>query len=257
MHTEHLEPAERDPKALRRTAFILVSIMLLGGVIILLGYQKWSKKKEKDDRPAIVYRITKERDLRVIRQDGKLGNLYDLRGSVIAINTISKDQPERAKLSAEIMQHLAEKYAGNTDFHLVTLVIEPIAPEQAIPTLQQLADQLGTRMPQWWLGTNESETLTKFIKNELKTNIFPSFDGTAWDFDTSITLIDKNGHIRRATVPQKRGGPPYISTFDFDQAAGWDARGVKTGTDLSNVQQLEALLTRTIDTLLNEPRKDG
>ena len=54
-------------------------------------------------------------------------------------------------------------------------------------------------------------------------------------------------------VPQKRGGPPFIATFDFDQAAEWDAAGKKTGTERSNQAELEALLETTINTLLAEP----
>ena len=73
----------------------------------------------------------------------------------------------------------------------------------------------------------------KFIKNELKATDFPHESNGKWIYDSSIVLIDKNGHIRRAVMPQKRGGAPYIAPFDFEQAAGWDAKGVKTGTELN------------------------
>ena len=93
------------------------------------------------------------------------------------------------------------------------------------------------KLPQWWLGGNEPKTLHKFIKNELKTNIYPNEADGKWLYDSSIVLIDKNGHIRRAVVPQKQGGPPFIATFDFEQAAAWDAKGAKTGTDRTNVER--------------------
>jgi hypothetical protein len=38
-------------------------------------------------------------------------------------------------------------------------------------------------------------------------------------------------------------------------SAGWDAKGVKTGTDRTNVEELEQLLIKTIDELLAEPVK--
>ena len=47
-----------------------------------------------------------------------------------------------------------------------------------------------------------------------------------------------------------------IATFDFEQAAAWDAKGAKTGTEHSNVEQLEILLNHTIDKLLAEPFKN-
>ena len=43
-----------------------------------------------------------------------------------------------------------------------------------------------------------------------------------------------------------------MATFDFEQAAKWDSEGKKTGTSLSNVQELESLLEKTIRTLLAE-----
>ena len=111
------------------------------------------------------------------------------------------------------------------------------------------------KLPQWWVGGNEAATLHKFIKNELKATLYPNESKGKWEYDSSIVLIDKNGHIRRAVVPQKRGGPPFIATFDFEQAAAWDAKGAKTGTEHSNVGQLEILLNQTIDKLLAEPFK--
>ncbi len=75
-------------------------------------------------------------------------------------------------------------------------------------------------------------------------------------FDTSIVLIDRNGHLRRAVVPQKQGGPPYIATIDFDQAANWDAENKLTNTGRSNEVELELLLEKAIDTLLAEPFKN-
>jgi len=44
-----------------------------------------------------------------------------------------------------------------------------------------------------------------------------------------------------------------IAAFDFDQAAKWDLEGKLTGTELDNRQQLELLMTQTIDKLLEEP----
>lgn len=248
-----LEPAERDPKQLRRTAWVLVVVMLLGGTLIFTAYNKWASEKYKDDRPAVIYRITKERDLRMIRQDGTQADLADLRGKVIALNIISLKHPETARRGFEVMRRLLETYAGNADVQLVTLVIDPIPSEETAATLAKAADALSIKLPQWWLGTNDKPTLDRFIKNELKTSVFPVEENGKWTFDTSVILIDRNGHIRRAVVPQKRGGQPYIANFDFDQAAGWDAKGVKTGTSNNNVEELEKLLHGTIDLLLAEP----
>ena len=250
-----LEPAIRDPKKLRNTAFVLVGIMLLGGWLIMLSYEQWSKSQARDDRPAVVYRITPERDLRMLRQDGKTADLVNLRGSVIAVNVMSLRDPQAAELSMAVMQRLAKSRAGDANFSLVSLIIDPQPSEKLLSTLAETASTHGMALPQWWCGSNEPKTLHKFIKNELKASIYPNELKGKWEYDSSIVLIDKNGHIRRAVVPQKRGGPPYIATFDFEQAAGWDADKITTKTEHSNVEQLEILLNETIDKLLAEEFK--
>lgn len=249
------EPAIRDPKKLRNTALILVGIMVLGGVFILKAYESWSRGQSKDDRPAIIYRITPERDLRMLRQDGKIVNLVDLRGSVVAINVTSLRDPQAAALSTAVMKRLAAGRADTQHFNLITLVVDPLPAEELLPSLTKLATENAIRLPQWWIGGNEPKTLHKFIKNELKTNVYPNEADGKWLYDSAIVLIDKNGHIRRGVVPQKVGGPPFVATFDFEQAAEWDAKGAKTGTANNNAGELEILLNHTIDKLLAEPFK--
>lgn len=247
-----LEPAIRDPKKLRNTAFVLVAIMIFGGFFVLKAYDRWAASKADDDRPAITHRIKKERDLRMLRQDGQMADLADLRGNVVALNVISLRDPEAAELSTGVMKRLAESRAGTEDFRLVSLVIDPLSDEKLIPTLAAAAASHAMELPQWWLGSNEPSTLHKFIKNELKAHTYPNEKAGEWDFDTSVVLIDRDGHIRRAVVPQKQGGPPYIATFDFQQVAAWDEKGAKTGTERNNQQELEFLLNQTLDKLLAE-----
>ncbi len=248
-----LEPAIRDPKKLRNTAWVLVGIIILGGWLVLKAYDRWSLQQAGDDRPAIIYRITPERDLRMLRQDGKIMDLVSLRGNVIAVNVMSLRDPQAAELSMAVMKRLAESRSGTKEFNLVSLVVDPFPSDKLSADLAESSAANGMMLPQWWLGGNEPKTLHKFIKNELKSNIYPNEANGKWLYDSSIVLIDKNGHIRRAVVPQKQGGPPFIATFDFEQAAAWDAKRAKTGTAHTNLEELEILLNKTIDKLLAEP----
>jgi len=250
-----LEPAIRDPKKLRRTAWILVVVMIVGGALVLKAYENWASQQATDDRPAIVHRIQKERDLRLLRQDGRTAELFDLRSRVFALNVMSLRDPEAATRSMAVMKRLAEQRASKKDFHLVTLVIDPTPADQLHETLAKAADSHGMKLPQWWIGSNEPNTLHKFIKNELKASVFPNEKDGKWQYDPAIVLIDRNGHIRRAVVPKTLNGKPIkpeVVGFDFDQAAQWDADGLKSGTDLSNEAALEILLAKTIDALLAE-----
>ncbi|HSP42853.1 MAG TPA: hypothetical protein VLO11_08285 [Luteolibacter sp.] len=248
-----LEPAVRDPRKLRRTAWILVGIMVLGGTLVYTAYEKWAARQTTDTRPNFLYQIRKQHDLRVLRQDGKTVDLFDPRGGVWMAHAMALSQPETSRLSMEVMKRVAEKHAGNEDLKLVSLVVDAPAPETVATTLAARAEEMEMKLPQWWLCATDPATTHKFIKNQLKAAIFPHQENGQWNYDTSIILIDRGGHIRRAVVPSRKGGAPYIAGFDFDQAAKWDEEGTLTGTERSNVEELERLLNATIDTLLEEP----
>ncbi len=246
------EPAVRDPRKLRRTAWVLVAIMLAGGVLVFMAYEKWSRQQAMDDRPAVIHRILKERDLRLVRQDGKTADLFELRGQVWVVNVMSLKTPQSSQRSLAVMKRLAEKFSATPDFNLVSLAVEPMPAADIVSTLAQAAETHAMKLPQWWLGGNQPATLHTFIKNELKADVFPHAAGGEWIFDSSIVLIDRNGHLRRAVVPRTSGQAATI-TFNFDLAAKWDAQGLKSGSPRSNEAEMETLLAKTIDKLLAEP----
>ncbi|QTN31780.1 hypothetical protein HZ994_05380 [Akkermansiaceae bacterium] len=249
--TDHtLEPVTPDPKKLRRTAWILVAIMVVGGFLILRAYNKRAQEGQSDDRPSFVTQISRTKDLSFMRQDGKLTDLLSLKGKVIAVQCLPQSQPD--EMTSGVMRRLSERYAEEPDFALVTLMLDPGKPADLKAELGKLAGELGAELPRWSVGTNDRRTLHKFVKNEFKANMLPHEKGGEWVYDGSLVLIDRNRHVRRAVIPQKRGGAAFVATFDFGQAQGWDEKGVKTGTEKTNVEQLEALLGETADTLLAE-----
>jgi hypothetical protein len=77
-----------------------------------------------------------------------------------------------------------------------------------------------------------------------------------WVYDTSLVLVDRNMKLRKAVVPQKRGGPPFVTGFDFAQAASWDDKRLKTGTEKTNVEEMQALLEATMEILLQESKRE-
>ena len=113
----YFEPAVRDPKKLRNTALVLVGIMFARWLPGAAGLRTSGRKSQaKDDRPAVIYRITPERDLRMLRQDGKVVNLVDLRGKVIAVNVTSLRDPQASELSMAVMKRLAENPRASEGF---------------------------------------------------------------------------------------------------------------------------------------------
>ena len=256
MPIHDLEPVVPDPKKLRRTAWILVAIMFVGGFVILKAYGKRTLEAKSDDRPSFVTQISERKDLTFLRQDGKVTDLMSLKGKVLVVQSLPQAQPD--DFSTDVMKRLGGKYAGKEDLVLVTLVLDP-GPAKALPAqLQAVAADLGAELPQWVVGSNEKETLHKFIKNEFKANMLPYEEDGKWAYDDSLVLIDRNRHVRRAVVRKVKADQPgvvssnQVVTFDFRQAVEWDEKGLITGTDLSNVQRMEELLGETIETLLAE-----
>ncbi len=245
-----MEPVTPDPKKLYRTAFILLAIMVVGGIVILKAYEKRSKEGARDDRPSLLTKISETKDLTFVRQDGEISDLMALKGKVLVVQ--SSPRSEKDEVTSGIMKRLSEKYAENEEFALVTLMLDPGPADGLVGELQAKAKELGAKLPKWTVGANERESLHKFIKNEFKASMLPYERDGEWFYDRSLVLIDQERHVRRAVVPQKRGGAAYVASFDFEQAAKWDLEGIKTGTENSNVEQLEILLIDTIDTVLNE-----
>lgn len=252
----NLEPVTPDPRKLRNTAFVLVAVMILGGWLVLKAYDRYTAGQSKDERPAMnTNRLTAEKDLPVLRQDGSKAGLFDLSGKVTVIQTFSVGDPESSARTNAVMQRLAERYASQPECVLVSLVLDPGPPEKAKESLAAASEKLGAKMPLWWVATTDPKILHKYVKKELKSSVFPLEKEGKWLHDTSIVLVDRNRHLRQPVVPQKRGGQPYVGPFDFDEAASWDARGVKSGTERTNVEELELLLIKTIDELLAESVK--
>ena len=141
-----LEPVVPDPKKLRRTAWILVAIMIVGGFVILKAYEKRTREATSDNRPSFVTQISRTKDLTFMRQDGKVTDLLSLKGKVLVVQSLPQAQPD--ELSMGVMKRLAAKYAGNEDLVLVTLLLDPGSAEALPEQLKTVATGLGAELPQ-------------------------------------------------------------------------------------------------------------
>lgn len=253
MLATELEPVTPDPKKNYLTALILLVVMIVGGIVILKAYEKRAQEGETDDRPSFVTQISETKDLTYLQQDGQLKELMDLKGKVILVQVTPQSAPDPT--TSAIMRRFSEKYADEEDFVMLSLMLDPGDAEGLKLELEEFSKKLGAELPQWIVASNERSTLHKFVKNEFKANMLPHEKNGKWIYDHSLVLIDKNRHVRKAVVPQKRGGAPFVVGFDFEQAKEWDEKGIKTGTDLSNVAQLEVLLNSTLGILLTENLK--
>lgn len=251
---EPFEPAQRDPRKLRKTALWLVVIMVVSGVTVLASYLKWLERKADDDRPAIVGRLDAQKELGFVRHDGTAGKLSDWFGDVWIVCGVSVSQPESWKTAREVLKRVNERYAERGDFHILCLTVDP--GNEGPEVLAPVAAELGAKIPAWvFAGAGES-FVHKFLKNTLKLGHLPHRDQAGnWVYDASLVVIDRDRHLRQATVFRGKRSRRNVP-FDFEEAARWDAEGRTEGLEKSNVETLEEMLVKLLDDLLAQPVTD-
>jgi cytochrome oxidase Cu insertion factor (SCO1/SenC/PrrC family) len=262
---QDLEPAERDPVKLRRTAFILVGIMLLGAVLVLVAYNRNAANQADNDRPAMISRLNG--NFKLWRQDESEAALLDLEGKVIVIVPVVFSQNDW-QATAGVLKDLQKRYGAQGE---VTIVMLTLDPENEPPkVLAEQARELGAELPSWWLATAREESVHKFVKNRLKANLYPFLREGKWVYDPALVVIDRNRHIRKPTIRMRKPNGRLLNErlpvdFDFVHAAeldaqgvpagyDWDEQGNKTPIEAGNVETMKNLLFETIDQLLAEER---
>ena len=252
---QDLEPAVRDPKKLRLTGITLVVLMLVSGFGILIAYNRSAKRQAADDRSALGSgRLDK--NFRVWRQDESEAGLLDMRGDVFVISPVSFEQPEGWKTTRLVLQDLKARYGERDDFHIVMMTVDP--ENEPPKKLAGYATELGAELPFWWLVGASEESTHKFLKNRLKGQIMPQKKDGVWDYDRSLVIVDRDRHLRQATVRAKNAKGKELNfrnpvPLDFEQAAAWDAEGRSEGLEKSNVETMKDLLYKTVDDLLAQP----
>jgi len=218
MPVKDLEPADVDPAMLRKTAWKLVLVMILGAAGILVAYKmKQSQKAEENrDRPPVVTKIKKM--LKAKNQQGKLVNMYDLEGKIWFAVPVCVSQLDENEPALTMMQELQKHYAENDEVHLVLFSIEGVDQGVGSEQLAEAAQKLGLTGPRtWWLTTGDTAKQRGFIKDQMRLGLvtergagvkfwFPSAfsnlssgygDVGKYKFPSLIALIDREMHLRQ------------------------------------------------------------
>lgn len=209
-----LEPAERDPKAIRRTVLILIGLMIVGGVIIWMKYmdqQERDKEEQMAGRSPRISRLTK--NFAGVCQDGESRGLNDLEGKVWVVAPVVPNHPDENKVQLVKMQELAAHYKDREDFHLVCLsVADPT--EHGYESLAKVAESVNADIDQWWFMAAEEEAVIGFLKDHLKMAHIKERKGDEaekfgkHDIPAMLRVVDQSRRVRGEH-----------QQFDFDFAA--------------------------------------
>lgn len=201
-----LEPAERNPAELRKTALMLVAVMIVGAVGILAAYHIKSRAQaqENPDRPPLVAKLTYNFGAK--NQDDKVVGIADLEGKVWLAALVAVGQPEQNKLAIDEMLKLAERYKDNADVRFVLLSVDSADHGVDPAQLAAEAERRGLKSPQWWLlASSNTEEQRGYIKDQLRLGLVserlesdPERELLGrWKFPSLIALIDRKRHLRQ------------------------------------------------------------
>ncbi len=253
-----LEPAERNPAELRRTALILVTIMIIGAIAVLSAYFVKSRElaEENIGRPPITSKIS--RNFAAKNQDDKLVALYDLEGKVWFAVPVCISQLDENKHALAMMKEVTEHYKESDEVRFVAVSIEGVDLGVKPEGLKKAMEQLGIDDPRWWfLTTGDTNKQRGYIKDQLRLGLVSErADGDPagkWKFPSQIALIDRRMHIRQR--------------YDFKEAREYEIKAEKElekrpelkdekgfNTILQAVAELRKTLYENTEFVLNETK---
>lgn len=251
-----LEPAERNPAELRRTAYILVAIMMIGAFFVLYAYVQHERSTDPN-RPPITAKIT--RNLAAKNQRNEFCSLSFLEGKVWIAAPFCVSQLDESKHAIAMMKEVAAHYEGNEELHFVLISIEGVDMGVSPQQLAEAEKELGIDGARWTLLTsNDTKKQRGYIKDQLRLGLVTerqadeiSGSSGKWKFPSEIALVDREFHVRQR--------------YDFTEAYTAQIRAqreiekhpeIKQGQNLDfhlkAVSRLKKTLFDNIDYVLNE-----
>lgn len=194
-----LEPAERNPAELRRTAFILIAIMIVGAAFVLYAY-KMHEQSSDPNRPPITTKIT--RNLAAKNQQDEFASMSSFEGKIWFAAPFCVSQLDENKHAIAAMKELDAHYKDREDVHFVLLSIEGVDQGVTPAQLAEAAQQLGIDNSRWSLLTsNDTNKQRGYIKDQLRLGLvserLPDDPKGKWKFPSQISLIDREMHVRQ------------------------------------------------------------
>ncbi len=228
-----LEPAERNPAELRRTALILVAIMILGAAFVLYAYISHEKGKDPD-RPPITAKIT--RNFAAKNQHDKLVGIYDLEGKVWFAVAFCVNQLDENKYALAMMKELVQHYGDRDDVFFVWVSIDGVDQGVGPVQLAEAAEKLGIAGSRCWLlTTGDSDKQRGYIKDQLRLGLVNAREqgdpAGKWKFPSQLALVDRGMHIRQR--------------YDFREVHDFQARAeeeLKKRPELADEEKFHAVL---------------
>lgn len=255
MDVSKLEPAERDPKKLRSTAFKIVIFMIASGLFLQFAYNRYQQRTANSDRPSLETKIT-ETEVELLTSDGVQRNFQDLKGQVTIALTLSKEVQEESAPSLdalqEVMKHFADAPVKPT---ILVFVLDGSNTEPG--EISGVLSEYGKEPEVLRVVANDSskQSIRAFTKTRLRFNQMPEErEGGGFNYDTKLVLIDQHLHVRG--VPGSNEGWNFSAVAKMEEdyeKAKEEYPDEELVPPLMTTPKLKEILIKSIQYLYDNP----
>jgi protein SCO1 len=193
---------ERDrPQIKPWTVWMLVAIIILGGLVGIQLLFKNIVPEAKNPNPRLPYLKRLEKDLEATDSSGQAVHLGQLQGHVYLIGYVYTTCSRGCAGVVEKMKEIDKKFADSPRFHLVSVSVNPKHDDPQ--TLKRFSQAHDVDSPRWWFLTGDEELLRNYmttqvgflpvreIPPEKRLNEFDLFE-----HDLRVALVDGMAHVR-------------------------------------------------------------
>lgn len=215
MDVKNLEPADRDPVKLRRTAYALVAFMVFGGFYMLNSYDKYQTSEAERDssRPSYKHQV---KNFGFVGDEGKVRQVAELQGKVWVAFTVTKEMRKKSQATIDAAIWLAEQFQENPEKSPTFVVFVLDIDADKASELAEILPDFPKNIPIWRIAAGEGKTPVKeFLKNSMRFGIFPHLENGEWLYDSNLLLLDQKAKVR--------GLPNGDMSFDFETVAKMEA----------------------------------
>ncbi len=258
MDVSQLEPAERDPKKLRATAFKIVIFMVISGIFLNYAYSKYRERTADSKRPSIETRIT-EPEVELLTADGVARNIQDLKGKVTLVLTLPTVPNPGSKPTLEALREVMSNYKDAPEKPTILIFVldgSNTEPEKMSGVLAEYGKE-----PDVWrvVANDDSKTsLRSFSKTKMRFNRVPTEKEGGFDYDTRLVLLDQHLFVR--------GVPGQTDGWDFEAVVKMEAKYQEAKENSPEEEliplpmttpKLRGILIESIDYLYANPDEKG
>lgn len=258
MDVSKLEPADRDPKKLRATAFKVVIFMVFSGIFLNFAYRKYQERTSNSKRPSIETRIT-EPEVELLTADGTQRNLQDLQGKVTLCLTLPMVPNPESKPTLDALREVMEAFKDAPEKPTILIFVldgSNTEPEKMAPLLSEYGQE-----PDVWrvvADDDSKSSLRSFTKTKMRFNRVPTGQDGEFDYDTRLVLIDQHMYVRG--IPGQNDGWDFETVVEMEKKYD-EAKASSPEEELRplpmTTPKLRKLLIESIEYLYANPDEKG